>query len=143
MTASLAEQNKQIVRCLYEDCFNTGNLDLVQVLIAGDFVSNRGEHGQAEFADNISSLRKAFPDVQFRIEDLFGEGDRIAVRWTFHATHGGPFAGVAATHKAVVQNGTVIYQLSNGKISHAWVQVDRLGLMQQIGAVSAPASAKS
>ncbi|MFZ6768218.1 ester cyclase [Undibacterium sp. Di26W] len=133
-SASLLEQNKQLIRRLYEDCFNTGNLDLANELVSADFSSNRGERGQAEFAANISGLRKAFPNVHFVIEDLFGEADRIAVRWSFTAIHHGPFAGVPATGKAVTQHGNVIYQISNGRISHAWVQIDRLGLMQQIGA---------
>lgn len=130
-----SEQNQQLVRRLYEACFNTGKLDLVSELIATDFSSNRGEHGQAEFAANIAGLRKAFPDVRFVIEDIFGAADRVAVRWSFTATHNAPFAGIAATGKAVTQQGNVIYQIRDGKIAQAWVQIDRLALMQQLGAL--------
>ena len=113
------EQNLQLVRRLYEDCFNTGKLDLVPEMIAIDFSSNRGEHGQAEFAANIAGLRKAFPDVRFVIEDLFGAADRVAVRWSFTATHSAPFAGFTATGKAVTQQGNVIYRIIDGKIAQA------------------------
>lgn len=133
MTATtLTEQNLQLVRRLYEDCFNTGELDLVSEMIAADFSSNRGEHGQAEFAANIAGLRKAFPDVHFVIEDIFGAADRVAVRWSFTATHSAPFAGFTATGKAVTQQGNVIYRIMDDKIAQAWVQIDRLGLMQQL-----------
>lgn len=131
-TTSQIEQDLQLVRRLYENCFNTGNLDLVPEMIATDFVSSRGEHGQAEFAANIAGLRKAFPDVHFVIEDIFGAADRVAVRWSFTATHSGPFAGFTATGKAVTQQGNVIYRIMDGKIAQAWVQIDRLGLMQQL-----------
>ncbi|PXX41464.1 ester cyclase [Undibacterium pigrum] len=133
-----AEQNLQhqeLVRRLYEDCFNTGKLELVPEIIATDFSSNRGEHGHAEFTANIAGLRKAFPDVHFVIEDIFGAMDRVAVRWSFNATHSAPFAGTAATGKAVTQQGNVIYQIKHNKIAQAWVQIDRLGLMQQLGAL--------
>ncbi len=126
------EHNLQLVRRLYEDCFNTGNLDLVPQMIATDFVSNRGEHGQMEFAANIAGLRKAFPDVCFVVDDIFGAADRVTVRWSFSATHSGPFAGFPATGKAVRQQGNVIYRIRDGKISQAWVQIDRLGLIQQL-----------
>ncbi len=132
MTIDQTEQNLQLVRRLYEDCFNTGNLDLVPQMIDTDFVSSRGEHGQLEFAANIAGLRKAFPDVCFVIEDIFGNADRVAVRWSFSATHRGPFAGFSATGKPVTQQGNVIYRLSNGKIAQAWIQIDRLGLIQQL-----------
>ncbi|MDB5910897.1 MAG: hypothetical protein JWP34_5011 [Massilia sp.] len=70
--------------------------------------------------------------MHFEIEDLFGEADGVAARWRFQATHGGPFLGTAATNKPVEQTANVIYQFRDGKISRAWVQVDRLGLLQQM-----------
>ena len=33
------------------------------------------------------------------------------------------------------QEGNVIYQIRNGQIVRAWLQADRLGVLQQIGAV--------
>ncbi|MFZ6679713.1 ester cyclase [Undibacterium sp. Tian12W] len=129
---SHTKHNLQLVRRLYEDCFNTGNLDLVPQMIVTDFVSNRGEHGQVEFAANIAGLRKAFPDMCFVVDDIFGAADRVAVRWSFSAIHSGAFAGFPATGKAVRQQGNVICRVTNSKIAQAWVQIDRLGLIQQL-----------
>ncbi|RLM52932.1 hypothetical protein DVK02_15610, partial [Halobellus sp. Atlit-31R] len=63
------------------------------------------------------------------------EGDRVAVRWTFRAPHDGRFAGLPPTHALVSQEGHVIYQLRDGQIVRAWLQADRLGVLQQIGAL--------
>ncbi|MBB3117697.1 ester cyclase [Pseudoduganella violacea] len=126
-------RNKAVVRKLYEECFNQANLALLNELIAPDFVGSKGELGPREFAATVTSVQTGFPGVQFRIEDLFGEGDRVAVRWTFHAAHGGPFAGVPPSNVHVTQQGNVIYQLRDGQIIRAWLQVDRLGVLQQIG----------
>ncbi|MFD2270741.1 ester cyclase [Undibacterium arcticum] len=130
-------KNKLLVRRLYEDCINPGNLDLLTELIADDFIGSRGEKGPSEFANTIAALRNGFPDVQFEVEDLIAEGDRVAARWKFQATHSGPFAGVAASQVQVTQTANVIYQIRDGKITRAWLQVDRLGLLQQIGALPA------
>lgn len=136
MSDTLAlEKNKLLVRSLYEDCFNTGNLEVMTELIADDFIVNPGGKDASEFARSIVALRNGFPDIRFQIEDLFGEGDRIAVRWMFEATHRGPFAGAAPSLTRVTQTGNVLYQIREGKIIRAWVQVDRLGLMHQIGAL--------
>ncbi|WP_211453175.1 ester cyclase [Collimonas antrihumi] len=100
-TTHVIENNKLLVRRLYEDCINRGNLALLTELISDEFVGSPGAQGAAEFGKGIAAVRNGFPDVQFEVEDLIAEGDRVAVRWTFRGTHGGPFAGRAASHVPV------------------------------------------
>ncbi len=132
LTMQTQDKNKALVRRLYEDCFNTGNLVVLHELLGEDFIGSRGEKGPAEFAATLATLRKGFPDVHFVVEDLFAEGDRVAARWSFRATHQGPFAGVAASHAPVTQTAIAIYRVSDGKLRQAWLQADRLGLLQQL-----------
>jgi predicted ester cyclase len=33
----------------------------------------------------------------------------------------------------VQQSGTVIYRLENGRIAEVWAQMDRMGMLQQLG----------
>jgi steroid delta-isomerase-like uncharacterized protein len=133
MSTTQIEENKRLIRRLYEECINPGSLRLLDELISSDFVASPGEKGAAEFADSIAAVRRGFPDVIFEINDLIAEGDRVAVRWTFHGTHRGTFASVPASEAKVTQTANVIYQVGRGKITRAWMQVDRLGLLQQIG----------
>jgi predicted ester cyclase len=49
----------------------------------------------------------------------------------------GAFVGVPPSRKQVTQTGNVIYQVRDGKLIRAWSQVDRLGLLQQMGAIPA------
>ncbi|HTD04460.1 ester cyclase [Undibacterium sp.] len=131
------DKNKMLVRRLYEDCFNTGNLEVLAELLARDFTGGQGEKGSTGFGAIIAGLRRGFPDAHFTLEDMFAEDDRVAVRWSLTATHKGPFAGVAASHKAVAQTAIAIYRIVDGKIHQAWLQADRLGLRQQIGGAPA------
>lgn len=78
----------------------------------------------------------AFPGLRFELEDLFAAGDRVCVRWRFEAAHLGPLSGIAPTGRTAVQQGIAIYQAQDGKLIRAWLQVDRLGVLQQIGAVT-------
>lgn len=129
------ERNKEVVRTLYEECINGGRLEMLEALIAPDFDGPKGERGPHEYRATIDAVLTGFPGVRFQVEDLFGEGDRVAARWTFHAIHGGPFVGLPPSRARVTQTGNVIFQLRDGQIVRTWLQVDRLGVLQQIGAV--------
>ena len=72
------------------------------------------------------------------IEDLFAEGDKVVLRFTFHGTHQGEFMGVAPTGKQVTMPGIDIFRIADGKIVELWGQEDVLGMMQQIGAIPGP-----
>jgi predicted ester cyclase len=130
-----ADANKALVRALYEECINGRDLDRLEALIAPDFTGARGERGPREFRATIEAVLTGFPGVRFELHDVFGETDKVAVRWTFRAVHGGRFAGIQPSHAEVTQEGNVIYQVRDGQIVRAWLQADRLGVLQQIGAV--------
>ena len=129
------DMNKALVRALYEDCINGRDLDRLDTLVGADFVGARGERGPREFRATIEAVLTGFPGVRFEVHDLFGEADKVAARWTFRAVHGGRFAGLAPSRTEVTQEGNVIYQLRDGRIVRAWLQADRLGVLQQIGVV--------
>jgi predicted ester cyclase len=130
-----AATNKALVRTLYEDCINGRDLDRLETLIAPDFLGARGERGPREFRATIEAVLTGFPGVRFDVHDLIGEDDRVAARWTFRAVHGGQFAGIRPSLAEVTQEGNVIYQIRDGQIVRAWLQADRLGVLQQIGVV--------
>ena len=77
----------------------------------------------------------AFPDIQFTIEDMVAEGDKVVYRYSARATHKGDFMGVAGTGKQVTVEGVVISRIVGGKFQGDWENMDMLGLMQQLGAV--------
>jgi steroid delta-isomerase-like uncharacterized protein len=135
--AAAIDTNKQIIRTFYQDCLNRGQLDLLGDLVAPDFLNPNGEKGASAFRRNIEELRSAFPDIQFKIEDLIADGDRVAVRSSWLGTHKGTFRGMAASGKQVTDTGITIYRFEGGRLAQAWLQTDRLGVLQQIGRIPA------
>lgn len=129
------EKNKETIRRLYEDLLNHGELELLDQVIADDYIGIYGQKGPQAFAETIRGLRQGFPDIQWTIEDLVAEGDRVAARWTWQATHQNAFRGFPASQQRVTDKAIAIYQFKNNKIIHAWIETDRLGVLQQIGAV--------
>ncbi len=131
----IPEKNKEAVLKLYEEVLNTGKFDLLNHFVAEDYTGVSGQKGPAAFAEPIKPLRQGFPDIRWTVEDLVAEGDRVAVRWIWRGTHTGPFRGFAATGKNVTNRGMVIFNFRDGKIIESWIETDRLGFLQQIGAV--------
>jgi predicted ester cyclase len=86
----------------------------------------------------MTRLRGAFPDLHYTVEDVVADGDRVAVRWHWTGTHQGAFRGIAATQRAVTNNGLAIFRLRDGRIVAATLETDRLGFLQAIGVVPGP-----
>jgi steroid delta-isomerase-like uncharacterized protein len=131
----LSTANKATIRGVYERCINAGELDLLDQLVAPEFVGPNGETGPAGMRSTFAALRVAFPDIRYTLEDLFAEGDHVAVRWTWEGTHTAPIRGFPAHGTRVKDAGMAIYELRGGKIERVSLQTDRLGFLQQIGVV--------
>jgi len=80
-------------------------------------------------------MRGGFPDIQWTLEDIVAEGDKVAARFIMRGTHEGTFFGVPPTGKPIKVQAMNFYRFSNGQIIEEFGQPDILGLLQQIGAV--------
>ena len=87
----------------------------------------------------MGAFTAAFPDSQISVADSFGDRDMVATRWTITGTHRGDFQGVPPTGRPVTMAGVDISRVVDGKIAEHWAQFDVIGVMQQIGALPAPA----
>jgi steroid delta-isomerase-like uncharacterized protein len=145
MTASDDREttNKATIRRVYEQCINAGDLALLDDIVAPGFVGPNGETGAAGLRGTFAALRIGFPDIHYTLEDLFAEGDHVAVRWTWEGTHTAPIRGYPAHGTRVKDTGMAIYELRAGKIEKVTLQTDRLGFLQQIGVVPGDAAPRA
>jgi predicted ester cyclase len=81
----------------------------------------------------------AFPDLETVIEELIAEGDKVVRRGYFQGTHHGAFQGIPATGKRVTVPLIAIERIVDGKLLEHRASPDIMGLMQQLGAIPAPA----
>jgi len=122
---------------------NTADENLAQELISplakfyvpGQNVPLQGPQGYLMI---IGMMRGGFPDIQWSLEETIMEGDRVAVRFIMRGTHNGNFMGVPASGKSIKVQAMNFYKLEGGQIIEEYGQPDMLGLLQQIGAVTAP-----
>ena len=135
----MSEQNKVIVRRMYDEVVGQGKLDLIDELVDPDVVEHEefpgispGREGVKEF---FSMFRNAFPDLQFAVEDMVAEGDKVAARITIRGTHKGPFLDIAPTGKQITVDAIDIFRFASGKIVDHWGVTDQMSMMQQLGAI--------
>ena len=76
----------------------------------------------------------AFPDARRTIEDLWGAEDKVVLRITTRARHGGVFNGIPATGRSVCVSAIVIYRFAGAKIVESWGEIDFAGLWRELTA---------
>ena len=91
------------------------------------------EQGRSGFLRAVSMYHDAFPDIGYSVDDLFADGDRVAVRVTLRGTHKGEFLGIPPTGKQLNVSGIGIYRIADGKIAEVWGLRDHIGTMPQLG----------
>ena len=132
------EENKAVLRRLYEEVWSQGNLATVDELLAADYVLHDPAHlvrGPEGFKAYVSAFRAAFPDLHAKVEDQIAEGDMAAMRFTARGTHKGEFQGIPPTGKQITLSGINIQRFVDGKIAENWVSLDALGMLQQLGVI--------
>ncbi|MBD0381871.1 ester cyclase [Paenibacillus sedimenti] len=133
------ETNKHQMH-LFTDFINTPSEKLAEELIAPDaifHVPGQAEpmQGPAGYLAIIGMMRGGFPDIQWTLEEMVAEGDKVAARFIMRGTHLGTFFGFPPTTKTIKVQAMNFYRFTGGQIVEEHGQPDMLGLLQQIGAV--------
>lgn len=106
----MLEENKELVRRFFNKVMNTGNVNaaddfLVQDTFFFGFM-------KSFLAERI----KGIPDAQTKIEEIFGEDDKITVCTTMTGTNSGSLLGHPPTNKSVIVGAIWVFTIKNGKI---------------------------
>jgi steroid delta-isomerase-like uncharacterized protein len=121
----LTADNVAMARRSIEEVWNKGDLSVIDEIFSPSMVQ---EQKQA-----IASVRTAFPDIQFRIDDISAGSNKVTVEWTVSGTHQEEYMGVTATGKKAEFSGVSVVTFSGGKIVKTSVVFDSLNLWRQLG----------
>jgi steroid delta-isomerase-like uncharacterized protein len=135
----MATNNKETMN-RFVQFINTADEKLAAELVSADAIfyvpgSPEPMRGPRGYMAIIGMLRSGFPDIQWTLEEMVSEGERVAARFTMNGTHKGAFFGVPATGKPIKVQASNFYKFSNGQIVEEYGQPDMFSLMQQIGAI--------
>ena len=122
-----------------EEIFNKKNLAFIDELVMPDVVDHSAPPGLPPGIEGyrlkVSMFTNAFPDLHLSYSHHIVEDDMIAGRFTLTGTHQGDFAGIPATGKQISVTGHDQLRVRDGKIAEHWVEMDTLGMMQQLGVI--------
>ena len=134
------EENKELVRRIYDELWNERKLEVAEELIAQDAVNyDTGllpqPFGPEEMKGTMRMVTAGFPDNRHEVEEMIAEGDKVVVRCTLTGTHEGEFMGIPPTGRSIEVTEIHVYRLEDGKAVEHRVGRDDLGAMRQLGVI--------
>jgi predicted ester cyclase len=139
-SASELSAEKQLVRRYFHEILDQGKVELVEDLFHPRCVMHRPGGTVAGIASvrGVAERRKeTFSQFETQIHDIFGSGDRLAVR----LSHCGIGVGVWRSRlgnydvsgKTVTWSAIAIFRFEEQKIIEEWVTRDELAMILQFG----------
>ena len=133
------QEIKQFMQRFVQETLNQKNLDVLNEMVAEDFVEHVPFPGQGPGREGlryaITTLLSAFPDMKWTVEEQIAEGEKVVSRFTMTGTHQGEFLGIAATGRPIQVWGMVLDVVREGKFAESRILLDMLGLMGQLGVI--------
>lgn len=135
--AEVEAQNKELVKHAVEE-LNKENYKVFMDLFPPDYgfyspSNNPMPVSREEVEEFIKIIFSAFPDINWSIEELTAEGDKVIVRFINRGTHEGEFQGIPATGNKFEIGSTIMFRIKDGKIVEERKDADMLDLMMQLG----------
>lgn len=126
MTGETSNNEKTVQRVFA--AFEAADERTIREVLTPDFVAHSVPPGFTHDADGFVELAKrvkaGVPDGKATIHDMFGAGDKVAVRFSHSGTQQGELFGVAPSNRVVTVHAIEIYRLSGGKIAEYWAEFD-------------------
>jgi len=127
------KENKDLILRIWKSFEETiGDADKMRAYYNKHYSANtifHGPKGDMTLEQRTSfmiSSNASFPDSKFEADDMVAEGDKVAIRYTWKATHAG-------TGKKIAVKGFEIDRIASGKIAEIWELLDTQGMMTQLG----------
>ena len=138
------ERNKALIARFAEEVWSKGNAAVAHEILAAEYAAF-----EIPF---VAIWRKAFPDLQFTVDEMVGEADTVAMRATIRGTPMGALEGemirfltepLPPTGKQIEFKGIWFFKVDEGQRLRAETEgvADWLTLLRQLGVAPSPESA--
>jgi predicted ester cyclase len=138
LTPAQAQTRLQAARRYYA-FWNTGEERYARAALAEDFVDLNLPEGrpQGPTGPLVASrtFRKAVPDLQVSVEEVWVAGDQVIGRLRFTGHFTGQFNGIQGDGHSIQFDAVDIYTVKEGRIAANWHLEDNLTLLSQLGVV--------
>jgi hypothetical protein len=133
----------ELARRFFEDVCNARRLDVADEILSADHVYHDAQspplgRGPDAMKQTVAIYQDGLQG-RWEVKEIVDAGDRVTVRWTGHGVHDAEIMGIAPTGREVHVDALTMLRIDGDKIAENWTSWDTLGMLQQIGAVPAPA----
>jgi steroid delta-isomerase-like uncharacterized protein len=120
------------------DCWNGGDPELLTQHLGDEFVLEADSlaepvRGKQEMTQLVASWRRAFPDLHFRVEDVFASEQRVAAEWVATGTQRGPLRDIPPTDRPVHLHGCTVFRFTGDRLVHGRAYWDVRTMRTQLG----------
>jgi steroid delta-isomerase-like uncharacterized protein len=133
------DSRKERVTKAWEAAWDRGEVEALDAVYAPTYrrrtIPNEAGESLTEFKATIITTRTAFPDLTTVIEEIVGEGDRLAIRWHSGGRHTHSYLGVPATGKPVRVDGATFARFEDDLIVEEHVTWDPRSLLSALGII--------
>jgi steroid delta-isomerase-like uncharacterized protein len=135
---------ESLVRTWFDEVWNKKHASAIDEMLSDETV----HHGLGGWGEEIvrgvdgfklfhQQFLAAFPDLNFEIEEVMTDDERIAIRYTLTGTHLGDAMGIPATNRKIKIAGGGIGRAKDGKFTDVFNLVDFFTMYSQLGAFPA------
>jgi predicted ester cyclase len=122
------EKNKALTRWWWEEVWVKGNVAATDEFMAANYVDHPNlpglPPGPEGMKQALTYYRAASPQLQATLDDIFAEGERVALRWSARGTHLGEWLGIPPTGHHFTMSGITIYRIAEGKAVEGWNSIE-------------------
>lgn len=135
------QTKKTILTTFMEEIWNQGNFSQLENFVAPTYEIKHdpGDPWEGQILDldtlqtRVLYSRNAFPDLNFAIQEMVAEADKVVAFWLMSGTHQGDLPNLPATGRSFSISGMTIYYFDEDKVCGHTQAYDRLGFLGQVG----------
>lgn len=138
----MSEQNKSLIRRLFNEVWNQGKVEVIPEIYSPDFVAHYQPpidfgKGLGGVQALIQRTRAAFPDYHEEVHLMVAEAEYVVAWFTGTGVNLGDTGPTLPTGKRIEVEEIAIFRLQGGKVVEQRGIPDRLALLQQLGRLPA------
>jgi predicted ester cyclase len=131
---SIAKENAEKVRRLYEEGLGGGRLSVVEDIVSEDFRDLRhGQRGKQGMERIVLTLRESFPDLRVSVEEQEADYDLVRTHLTLSGTDRGGVLWFRPTGRHATFSAHFEDRFRAGELEQHDGMTDTEGLLQQLG----------
>ncbi len=143
----MADEAKDVAARFLEAMHNRGapRWDVLEALAAPDYLNHEAaaerSSGLQGAKETVVWLHEAFSDLDFDVEDVISDGEKVVLRGMASGRHtgaAGPLKHLPVTDRTFRVQQIHIFGVANGQVTEHWACRDDLGHMGQLGLLPPP-----